>query len=95
MSSLQRGLEKLIINRDEIHRDLEENWVVVSEALQTILRREGYPNPYEALKKLTRTGTKITQQTFLTFISHLDIEDRVKEELMAITPFNYTGVLPQ
>jgi adenylosuccinate lyase len=95
ISSLQRGLEKMIINRDQIHKDLEDNWVVVSEAIQTILRREAYPQPYEALKKLTRTGAKITQQTFNNFIANLDVEDRVKDELIAITPFNYTGVLPQ
>jgi adenylosuccinate lyase len=73
---------------------LEDNWVVVSEALQTVLRREGYPKPYEVLKKLTRTGQKITQQSMINFIANLDVEDRVKEELIAVTPFNYTGVLP-
>jgi len=93
--SLQKALSKLIINRDRIHQDLEDNWVVISEAIQTVLRREAYPKPYEVLKKLTRTGQKITQQSMINFITNLDVEDRVKEELIAITPFNYTGLLPQ
>jgi adenylosuccinate lyase len=95
VNSLQRGLCKVIINRDRIHQDLEDNWVVVSEAIQTVLRREGYPQPYEALKKLTRTNAKVTQQSMIQFISSLDVSDAVKDELIAITPFNYTGVVPE
>jgi len=79
----------------KIFKDLEENWVVVSEAIQTVLRRESFPQPYEALKKLTRTGEKITQQSMLDFINSLTISDTVKEELKLITPFNYIGIVPK
>jgi adenylosuccinate lyase len=89
--SLERGLSKLELNQDKINRDLEENWAVVAEAIQTVLRKEGYPNPYEALKELTRTNTKITQETIGTFIEGLDVKENVKERLKEITPFNYTG----
>ncbi|MEO1256008.1 MAG: adenylosuccinate lyase, partial [Bacteroidota bacterium] len=72
-------------------KDLEDNWAVVAEAIQTILRREGYPKPYEALKALTRTNEAITESSIQAFIESLDIADKIKAELKAITPFNYTG----
>lgn len=90
-SSILKGLNKLIVNRDKIRNDLENNWAVVAEALQTILRREGYPNPYEALLELTRTNQKITHEAISLFIDNLDLRDEVKAELKAITPLNYTG----
>jgi adenylosuccinate lyase len=90
-NSLLKGLNKLIVNTDKIESDLEKNWVVVSEAIQTILRREGYPNPYEALLDLTRTNQKITSESISIFIDNLDLNENVKAELKAITPFNYTG----
>lgn len=89
--SLLKGLEKLELNQEVINQDLQENWAVVAEAIQTILRRENYPKPYEALKSLTRTSEKITSELIQNFIQTLDIKDTVKEELLAITPFNYTG----
>ena len=89
--SVKKGLSKLIVNRERIGKDLEENWVVVAEALQTILRREGYPKPYEALMALTRTNEKITGETIRLFIDTLDVTEAVREEMKAITPFNYTG----
>jgi adenylosuccinate lyase len=91
ISSLLKGLDKLILNEEKIRFDLENNWVVVAEAIQTILRREGYHNPYEALMELTRTNEKITKETISNFIDNLDVTDQVKTELKAITPFNYTG----
>ena len=90
-NSLLKGLHKLIVNEDKIKSDLENNWAVVAEAIQTILRREGYPNPYEALLDLTRTNQKITHESISHFIENLDLTDKVKAELKAITPFNYTG----
>jgi adenylosuccinate lyase len=90
-SSLLKGLSKLILNEERIKSDLENNWVVVAEAIQTILRREGYHNPYEALLNLTRTNEKITKDSISRFIDELDVSDDVKTELKAITPFNYTG----
>ncbi len=90
-NSLLKGLNKLIVNTDKITSDLDNNWVVVSEAIQTILRREGYPKPYEALLDLTRTNQKITHQSLTDFIDKLDLSYEVKNELKAITPFNYTG----
>jgi len=90
-SSILKGLNKLIVNRDKIRSDLENNWAVVAEALQTILRREGYPNPYETLLELTRTNQKITLEAISSFIDNLDLRDEVKAELKAITPLNYTG----
>jgi adenylosuccinate lyase len=90
-NSLLKGLNKLIVNTDKIHSDLENNWVVVSEAIQTILRREGYPKPYEALLELTRTNQKITGESISDFIDNLDLSDAVKTELKAVNPFNYTG----
>ena len=89
--SLTKGLDKLLLNKDAIDADLERNWAVVAEAVQTILRREGYPKPYEALKALTRTNDKITQQSMHAFIDGLDVSAEIKAELKAITPFNYTG----
>jgi adenylosuccinate lyase len=90
-NSILKGLNKLIVNPEKIKSDLENNWVVVAEAIQTILRREGYPKPYEALLDLTRTNQKITSETIHSFIESLDISESVKAELMAITPFNFTG----
>lgn len=92
--SLLKGLDKLLLNRDKIHADLEDNWVVVSEAIQTILRRENYPNPYEALKELTRKNHRIFKDDLHQFIDTLNITGPVKEELKKITPFNYTGINP-
>lgn len=89
--SLLKGLSKLELNRAAIDHDLEENWAVVAEALQTILRKEGYPNPFEALKKLTRKNEKITRQSIQDFIDGLEVKADVKKKLKAITPFNYTG----
>jgi adenylosuccinate lyase len=91
LKSLLKGIGKLELNKVAIDADLEDNWAVVAEGIQNILRREGYPKPYEALKTLTRTNEKITQTTLSDFIDRLEIEDGVKSELKAITPFNYTG----
>lgn len=91
-SSLLKGIDKLLLNEEKIHRDLEENWAVVAEAIQTILRRENYPSPYEALKKLTRTHQKIDKQAILLFIDSLEVSNKVKTELKNISPFNYTGI---
>ena len=91
-SSLLRGLNKLMIREDNILSDLEDNWAVVAEAIQTILRREAYPSPYEALKGLTRTNTSITQSSISDFIDTLDVSDALKAELKLITPQNYTGI---
>jgi adenylosuccinate lyase len=90
-NSLLKGLNKLIVNNEKIQSDLENNWAVVSEAIQTILRREGYPKPYEALLDLTRTNQKITSESIANFIDNLELSFEIKEELKAITPFNYTG----
>jgi len=92
LESLQKGLGKLELNRAAIDADLEENWAVVAEAIQTILRREGYPKPYEALRDLTRTHAKITQASLAEFIEGLPISTALKTELKAITPFTYTGI---
>jgi len=90
--SLEKGINKLVINKEKIAEDLEDNWAVVAEAIQTILRREGYPNPYEALKDLTRSNTKITSDTITSFVNSLKISESIKEELRNITPENYTGI---
>jgi adenylosuccinate lyase len=90
-NSILKGLGKLIINQEKIRYDLENNWAVVAEAIQTILRREGYPKPYEALLELTRTNQKITGDAIASFIDTLDISEEVRTELKAVTPFNYTG----
>ncbi len=91
MQSLIKGLTKIIVNPDKINADLENNWAVVAEAIQTILRREAYPNPYEALKGLTRTNATVTAKTMAKFIDTLDVSDKIKKELKAITPQNYVG----
>jgi adenylosuccinate lyase len=90
--STLKGLHKLILNEDKLNADLENTWAVVAEAIQTILRREAYPHPYEALKALTRTNQKMTEETIHEFIKGLNVSDAVKAELMAITPQNYTGI---
>jgi len=90
--SLIKGMNKLLINEDKIRLDLENNWVVAAEAIQTVLRREGYPKPYEALKELTRTNEKINGESISNFIDGLDVNDDIKTELKKITPFNFTGV---
>lgn len=92
LGSLMKGLNKLIVNTVKIDSELANNWAVVAEALQTILRREGYPKPYEALLQLTRTGEAISQDSISEFIDNLNIGEDVKRELRAITPFNYTGI---
>ncbi len=92
MKSLLKGLGKLIVNVEQIENDLEKNWAVVAEAIQTILRREGFPKPYEALKALTRTNKFIDKQAIADFIDSLDIDEDVKKELRSISPKNYTGV---
>lgn len=90
--STLKGLRKLILNEEKLHEDLENTWAVVAEAIQTILRREAYPNPYETLKQLTRTNQKMTEETIHDFIQTLQVSDEVKKELMDITPWNYTGI---
>ncbi len=92
LQSTLKGLNKLLLNEDKIRQDLQDHWAVVAEAIQTILRREGYPNPYEALKALTRTNTAITAETISSFIDTLEVSEDVKAELKVITPENYTGV---
>ena len=92
LQSTLKGLNKLLLNEDKIREDLQDHWAVVAEAIQTILRREGYPNPYEALKALTRTNTTITAETISSFIDTLEVSEDVKAELKVITPENYTGV---
>lgn len=92
LNALLKGLNKLELNEAAIQADLEENWAVVAEAIQTILRREGYPKPYEALKDLTRTNEKITAATMARFIDGLNIQEEVKNQLRAISPYNYTGI---
>lgn len=90
--SILKGLNKLILNEEAIRADLDDNWAVVAEAIQTILRKEGYPKPYEALKALTRTNGLIEQPTLINFIDTLKVSDELKEYLKSITPFNYTGI---
>lgn len=92
LQSTSKGLGKLLINAEKIQTDLEENWMVVAEAIQTILRRENYPEPYEALKNLTRTNVKIEQRVIHSFIDGLAVTASIKEELKSITPWNYTGI---
>ena len=92
MQSTLKGLRKLILNEEKISADLDNTWAVVAEAIQTILRREAYPHPYEALKALTRTNKHMTEETIHDFIQTLNVSDSVKAELMAITPHNYTGI---
>ena len=89
--SIQKGLGKLQLNQDALNKDLEKNWMVVAEAIQTVLRREGVAQPYELLKDLTRGNQKVTQDVMNAFIDGLEVSDAVKAELKAITPFNYIG----
>ena len=91
LKSIMKGMDKLILNEDKIASDLENNWAVVAEAIQTVLRRENYPNPYEALLKLTRTNEKITGKSIRGFIDQLDVSEEIKSELRKITPGSYTG----
>jgi adenylosuccinate lyase len=93
--SIEKGLAKLVLNDEKIYSDLDNNWAVVSEAIQTILRRENYPKPYEALKELTRGKGPIDQKTLHKFIDKLNVSTKVKKELRSITPHNYTGLLPK
>ncbi len=90
--SLTKGLGKLLLNESALSRDLNNCWAVVAEGIQTVLRREGYPKPYEALKALTRTNQTVTEQSIKEFIETLNVSDRIKDELRAITPHNYTGI---
>ena len=92
LKSLKKGLGKLILNKEKLHSDLEDNWAVVAEALQTILRREGYPHPYETLNELTRVNTKITRESIAEFVKGLKIKESVKKEMLSVTPHNYTGI---
>ena len=92
IQSTLKGLRKLILNEEKLREDLENTWAVVAEAIQTVLRREAYPHPYEALKALTRTNEKMTEETIHAFVQTLNVSDSVKAELMAITPYNYTGI---
>ena len=92
LASLTKGLGKLLLNKDALHRDLDQCWAVVAEGIQTILRREGYPKPYEALKALTRTNEGITEKSISDFIDTLNVNESIKKELKAITPHNYTGI---
>ena len=92
VESTLKGLRKLILNEQKLHEDLENNWAVVAEAIQTILRREAYPNPYEALKQLTRTNQKIDEKTICEFVTALDVDEEIKKQLLAIKPQNYTGI---
>jgi adenylosuccinate lyase len=92
--SLLKGLDKIILNEEKLKADLEDNWAVVAEAIQTILRRENFPNPYEALKELTRTGEKITRESLHKFIDGLELSDGLKEEMKRISPHNYVGISP-
>lgn len=91
LASIEKGMGKLILNEQALYNDLEDNWAVVAEAIQTILRSVGYPNPYEALKQLTRTNTKVTAQTIADFVETLDVEESVKARIRQVTPHNYLG----
>jgi adenylosuccinate lyase len=92
LHSLLKGISKLELNTEAINEDLENNWAVVAEAIQTILRKEGYPNPYEALKDLTRKNEKITKDSIHRFIASLQVSEKIKSDLLKITPYNYTGI---
>ncbi len=92
IQSIQKGLDKLLLNNEAVNNDLNNNWAVAAEGIQTILRRESYPNPYEALKELTRTNEGITEQTISKFIDNLDVSDEIKNELHSISPHSYTGI---
>ena len=90
--SILKGMDKLLLNESKLQKDLEQNWMVVAEGIQNILRREGYPQPYEALKELTRGAENITSMRIRQFIENLDVSEEVKKELNALTPHSYTGV---
>ena len=92
IKSIIKGLDKLIVNKTKINADLEDNWIIISEAIQTILRREGYSNPYESLKELTRKNSSITKEILHKFIDSLEVSEKIKNELKVITPSNYTGI---
>ena len=92
LQSTLKGLQKLVVNTAKIEEDLNANWAVVAEAIQTILRKEGYPNPYEALKALTRTNAVINREAIHQFVNQLDVSEAIKNKLKTITPFNYTGI---
>ena len=92
LKSIRKGFGKLLLNQEKFELDLENNWLVVAEAIQTILRREGYPNPYEALRDLTRTNEKIGHKQIIAFVDSLNVSSEVKEEIKQITPYNYTGI---
>ena len=92
INSTIKGINKLLVNSEKINEDLENNWIVIAEGIQNILRKEGYPNPYELLKDLTRNNKKINQDTFTKFINSLDISENLKKDLKKITPYNYTGI---
>ena len=92
INSTIKGIKKLLVNTEKINSDLEMNWIVIAEGIQTILRREGFPKPYEALKELTRNNKEINKKTFTVFIENLEISDEIKKELKKISPFNYTGI---
>jgi adenylosuccinate lyase len=92
LNSTLKGLGKLVVNTTKIEYDLNNNWAVIAEGIQTVLRKEGYPNPYEALKNLTRTNSSINREVIQKFIDQLDVEENVKSQLKTITPFNYTGI---
>jgi adenylosuccinate lyase len=95
VKSIEKGLDKLVLNETKLREDLENNWAVVAEAIQTILRRENYPNPYEALKELTRGKSSIAKNDIHQFIDSLKMSAEIKKELKTITPHNYTGVNPE
>ena len=90
--SILKGLNKIYVNEEKINQDIEENWIVVSEAIQTILRREGYNRPYEIIKELTRNNQKIDKKSIHKFIDKLKVSDTIKKELKQISPYNYTGI---
>jgi adenylosuccinate lyase len=92
INSTIKGINKLLVNSEKINEDLENNWIVIAEGIQNILRKEGYPNPYELLKDLTRNNKKINQDSFTKFINSLDISEKLKKDLKKITPYNYTGI---
>ena len=92
INSTIKGINKILVNTEKINSDLEKNWIVIAEGIQTILRREGFPKPYEALKELTRNNQEINKKTFTVFIENLEISDKIKKELKKISPFNYTGI---
>ena len=95
MNSIKKGVHKLIINVEKMEEDLTKNWIVIAEAIQTVLRREKYPNPFEELKQFTRNNHIINQEKMNNFIDNLKISNKIKSELKQITPFNYVGRVPK